>query len=61
MSVGHDMGGLSEEPELHMAAAGGQSATLEFTPSKPGTYEFWCTVSGHKEAGMNGTLVVQAP
>jgi uncharacterized cupredoxin-like copper-binding protein len=44
-----------------VAAAGGQSAMLEFTPSKPGTYEFWCTVAGHKEAGMTGTLVVQAP
>ena len=57
----HDMGDAAADPELHMAAAGGQSATLEFTPSKPGTYEFWCTVAGHKEAGMTGTLVVQAP
>jgi plastocyanin len=26
---------------------------------KPGTYEFYCPVDGHKEAGMKGTLVVQ--
>ena len=57
----HDMGDAAAEPELHVAAAGGQSAMLEFTPSKPGTYEFWCTVAGHKEAGMTGTLVVLAP
>jgi uncharacterized cupredoxin-like copper-binding protein len=57
----HDMGDAAAEPELHMAAAGGQGATLEFTPSTPGTYEFWCTVAGHKEAGMTGTLVVNAP
>jgi plastocyanin len=26
---------------------------------KPGTYKFWCSVSGHRSAGMEGTLVVQ--
>jgi len=26
----------------------------------PGTYQFWCTVPGHKEAGMTGTLTVVA-
>jgi uncharacterized cupredoxin-like copper-binding protein len=57
----HDMGEGSEEPELHIAAGAGQSAMLDFTPSKPGTYEFWCTVPGHKEAGMTGTLVVNTP
>jgi uncharacterized cupredoxin-like copper-binding protein len=25
----------------------------------PGTYEFYCNVPGHKEAGMIGTLVVE--
>ena len=59
--AGHDMSGMSEEPQLHMATLMNQSATLEFTPSKPGTYEFFCTVAGHKEAGMKGTLVVKAP
>ncbi len=59
--AGHNMSGMSTEPQLHMAAPMGRSATLEFTPSKPGTYEFFCTVAGHKEAGMVGTLVVKAP
>ncbi len=44
-----------------MAALMGQTNTIEFTPTKPGTYEFFCTVAGHKEAGMVGTLVVKAP
>ncbi|MCS7234489.1 MAG: cupredoxin domain-containing protein [Armatimonadetes bacterium] len=26
---------------------------------KPGTYSFECTVGGHKQAGMHGTLVVR--
>lgn len=59
---GHEAGhSEGDEPDLHVSALGGASATLEFTPSKPGTYEFWCTVPGHKEAGMTGTLVVNAP
>ena len=35
------------------------SATVEFTPTASGTYEFYCSVPGHREAGMKGTLVVQ--
>jgi uncharacterized cupredoxin-like copper-binding protein len=26
---------------------------------KPGTYEFYCPVDGHKAAGMKGTLTVK--
>jgi len=28
--------------------------------TKPGTYKFWCTVKGHKQAGMTGTITVTA-
>ncbi|HET7010469.1 MAG TPA: cupredoxin domain-containing protein [Anaerolineales bacterium] len=58
---GHDMGAMTVDPQLHMATAMGTSNTLEFTPTKPGTYEFFCTVPGHKEAGMVGSLIVKAP
>lgn len=34
---------------------GTQSATGDV---RPGSYEFYCTVPGHKEAGMTGTLTV---
>jgi len=54
------MGGTSDEPKLHVAAGTGGNGTLTFTPSKPGTYAFYCTVAGHKEAGMVGTLTVIA-
>lgn len=59
--VGHDMGGLDVQPQLHMVAAMGATNTVEFTPTKPGAYEFFCAVPGHKDAGMKGTLVVKAP
>lgn len=36
----------------------GSSATLSFTPQEPGTYDFYCNVAGHLEAGMMGALVV---
>ena len=29
--------------------------------AEPGDYEFYCTVVGHKEQGMVGTLTVEAP
>ncbi|MCB8973822.1 MAG: multicopper oxidase domain-containing protein [Ardenticatenaceae bacterium] len=58
---GHDMSSMAVEPEIHVAAAMNSSTTIEFTPSEPGEYTYFCTVAGHKEAGMMGTLVVQAP
>jgi uncharacterized cupredoxin-like copper-binding protein len=37
---------------------GGDTAQLKVT-LKPGTYEFFCAVPGHRQAGMEGTLTVQ--
>lgn len=59
--AGHEMGDMATEPQLHMAALMGATNTIEFTPTKSGTYEFYCTVAGHKEAGMVGTLIVKSP
>ncbi len=37
----------------------GQTATLTFTtPATPGDYEIICSVAGHLESGMQGTLHV---
>jgi uncharacterized cupredoxin-like copper-binding protein len=43
---------------LKAVAKAGQTATLEFTPTAKGSYEYICTVPGHKEAGMKGTINV---
>ena len=36
----------------------GQTIMVEFTPAQSGTFELVCTVPGHKEAGMVGTVTV---
>jgi plastocyanin len=43
---------------LKVVARAGQTANLEFTPTAPGTYEYVCTIPGHKDAGMKGTINV---
>jgi uncharacterized cupredoxin-like copper-binding protein len=54
----HAMTMDAEELDVHISVAPGQSATITFTPSEPGEYEYTCTVAGHEESGMTGTLVV---
>lgn len=58
---GHDMSGMEEEPDVHVAAMPGESNTISFTPAEPGEYEYYCTVPGHREAGMYGKLNVIEP
>lgn len=57
---GHDMGAMDAMPELHMAVMPGASNSMTFTPTEPGEYSYFCTVPGHKDVGMGGTLVVTA-
>jgi uncharacterized cupredoxin-like copper-binding protein len=35
------------------------STSAALTNLKPGTYHYYCTVPGHREAGMEGTLTVK--
>ena len=53
----HDMAGM--ETNMHAAVEAGQQSTLEFKATQPGTYTFYCTIAGHKEAGMVGKLIVK--
>jgi plastocyanin len=42
--------------ETELVAENSSSAVVDL---KPGTYTFYCTVPGHREAGMEGTLTVK--
>jgi plastocyanin len=50
----------SDKPagSLKTIARPGQTTTLEFTPTAAGSFEYVCTIPGHKEAGMKGTINV---
>lgn len=37
----------------------GNSEVIEFTPTKKGSYEFYCSVGQHRQMGMKGTLIVE--
>ncbi len=47
------------EANFEIKANGGQTSSGTFTAPAAGTYTFFCSVAGHKEAGMVGTLTVQ--
>jgi plastocyanin len=47
--------GVEEETET---VTGGEAPPIE-VDLEPGTYEYYCPVGGHEEAGMKGTLTVE--
>ena len=53
----HDF--VIDDIELHVVAAEkGETVTGGFTAPEAGEYDFYCAVAGHRDAGMEGTLVV---
>ena len=47
--------------DAHVAADGDETAEGGLRADDPGRYTYYCTVPGHREAGMEGTLIVEAP
>lgn len=49
-------------PEFEAATkqiSAGNSSSVEFTASKTGTFEYYCSVGSHRQMGMIGTLIVE--
>ncbi len=37
----------------------GETETVEFIANKSGTFEYYCSVPGHRQLGMKGNLIVE--
>lgn len=48
-----------DELDAHVAAEKGETNQGGFHAGRPGTYTFYCSEPGHREAGMEGTLVIE--
>jgi plastocyanin/mono/diheme cytochrome c family protein len=50
-----------DELSIHEVLTG-EAVTITIPEdAEPGTYEFYCSVPGHRESGMVGTLTIEAP
>lgn len=55
-SIHHDL--TVDAADFQLAADGGETATGVMDGLPAGEYEFYCSVPGHRDAGMWSTLVV---
>jgi plastocyanin len=55
----HDVAIEGDGKEIAGSELIAESKTSVSTELAPGTYTFYCTVPGHREAGMEGTLTVK--
>jgi len=54
----HDVRIESGEHELGGTKTIGKGQTVAYVSLKKGTYNFYCSVAGHEDAGMKGKLIV---
>jgi plastocyanin len=47
--------------DVHVTADRGETAEGGLRADEPGEYTYYCTVTGHRAGGMEGTLVVEEP
>lgn len=49
----------ADNAAMHMALDAGEEGRMRLHVHEPGTYTYYCTVPGHREAGMTGTLTIE--
>ncbi|MCH8160592.1 MAG: multicopper oxidase domain-containing protein [Chloroflexi bacterium] len=50
---------VEKDADVHFALTEPGSGVVHIKVHEPGEYVFYCTVPGHREAGMEGTLIVR--
>jgi len=48
-----------DEMGIHQTLEGGESKKIRINAMEPGVYEYYCSIPGHREAGMKGALIVE--
>jgi len=56
-SIPHDL--TVRKADFKITVAKGRTGRKTLTVAKPGTYEIYCSLPGHKSAGMDGQLTVR--
>jgi plastocyanin len=49
----------ADEFDIHTAMPANSQVTASFTATRPGTFDFYCGVPGHQQAGMVGKIIVE--
>ena len=57
----HDFAIPDLNARTSMVSAKGQSAEVVFETNEVGEFAYFCTVPGHRQAGMEGKLIVRNP
>jgi uncharacterized cupredoxin-like copper-binding protein len=55
----HHVDHSNNEADFHLHASPNKQSEMIFTPLKNGTFEFYCTIPGHKDSGMSGIIFVE--
>lgn len=58
-SIEHDI--TVDHAKFKLTVPGANTGQKALTVDKPGTYPFYCSLPGHRSAGMKGELTVTSP
>ncbi|RJP48692.1 MAG: hypothetical protein C4557_12500 [Anaerolineaceae bacterium] len=59
--IPHDFAVPDLDAQTSLVMAKGQTAEAVFQAGKPGEFDYYCAVAGHRQMGMEGELIVHEP